>query len=136
LQAGAALVTRDELFRRADIITVHMVLSDRTRGLVGWRELTLMKPTALLVNTSRSAIVSEADLLRALESNTIAGVAIDVFDQEPLAADHPFRRLPKMLATPHIGFVSRALYRRFYEDTVNNIARWLESRGAPHIPSL
>ena len=89
-----------------------------------------MKPTALLVNTSRSAIVNEADLLRALENNTIAGAAIDVFDQEPLAANHPFRRLPKMLATPHIGFVSRALYKRFYEDTVGNIVRWLDSGGA------
>jgi phosphoglycerate dehydrogenase-like enzyme len=128
-QAGADLVTKDELFKRADIVTVHLVLSDRTRGLVGVRELTLMKPTALLVNTSRSAIVNEADLLRALENNTIAGAAIDVFDQEPLAPDHPFRRSPKVLATPHIGFVSRALYGRFYEDTVGNIARWLEGRG-------
>jgi phosphoglycerate dehydrogenase-like enzyme len=128
-QAGAALVTKDELFRRADILTVHLVLSSRTRGLVGWRELTLMKPTALLVNTSRSAIVNEADLLRALENNTIAAAAIDVFDQEPLAADHPFRRLPKLLATPHIGFVARALYGRFYQDTVDNIARWLENQG-------
>jgi phosphoglycerate dehydrogenase-like enzyme len=125
-EAGAVLVTKDELFRRADIVTVHLVLSRRTRGLVGQRELALMKPTALLVNTSRGPIVVETDLLHALESNTIAGAAIDVFDQEPLAADHPFRRSPKLLATPHIGFVSRALYRRFYEDTVKNIVRWLD----------
>jgi phosphoglycerate dehydrogenase-like enzyme len=126
-EAGAVLVTKDELFRLADIVTVHLVLSRRTRGLVGKRELALMKPTALLVNTSRGPIVVEADLLDALESNTIAGAAIDVYDQEPLAADHPFRRLPKLLATPHIGFVSRDLYRRFYEGTIDNIVRWLES---------
>lgn len=125
-EAGAVLVTKDELFRRADIVTVHLVLSRRTRGLVGQPELALMKPTAFLVNTSRGPIVVETDLLNALESNTIAGAAIDVFDQEPLAADHPFRRSPKLLATPHIGFVSRALYRRFYEDTVKNIMRWLD----------
>jgi phosphoglycerate dehydrogenase-like enzyme len=125
-EAGAVLVTKDELFRRADIVTVHLVLSRRTRGLVGQPELALMKPTAFLVNTSRGPIVVETDLLNALESNTIAGAAIDVFDQEPLAADHPFGRSPKLLATPHIGFVSRALYRRFYEDTVKNIMRWLD----------
>lgn len=126
-EAVAVLVTKDELFRLADIVTVHLVLSRRTRGLVGKRELALMKPTALLVNTSRGPIVVEADLLDALESNTIAGAAIDVYDQEPLAADHPFRRLPKLLATPHIGFVSRDLYRRFYEGTIDNVVRWLES---------
>ncbi len=126
-EVGAVLVTKDELFRQADIVTVHVVLSRRTRGLVGKRELALMKPTALLVNTSRGPIVVETDLLDALESNTIAGAAIDVFDQEPLAADHPFRRLPKLLATPHIGFVSRDLYRRFYEGTIDNVVRWLES---------
>jgi len=129
-QAGAVLVTKDELFQMADIVTVHLVLSQRTRGLVGTRELTLMKPTALLVNTSRGPLVVEPDLLRALESNTIAGAAIDVFDQEPLATDHPFRRSPKLLATPHIGFVSRDLFQRFYEDTINNILRWLESNRA------
>ena len=126
-EVGAVLVTKDELFRQADIVTVHVVLSRRTRGLVGKRELALMKPTALLVNTSRGPIVVETDLLDALESNTIAGAAIDVFDQEPPAADHPFRRLPKLLATPHIGFVSRDLYKRFYEGTIDNIVRWLES---------
>ena len=129
-QAGAVLVTKDELFRRADMVTIHLVLSDRTRGLVRKQELALMKPTALLVNTSRSPIVIETDLLHALESNTIAGAAIDAFDQEPLAPDHPFRRSPKLLATPHIGFASRDLYKRFYEDTVKNIAQWLERQGS------
>ena len=85
-----------------------------------------MKPTARLVNTSRGSIVVEADLLAALRENRIAGAAIDVFDQEPLPPDHPFRALPQVLATPHIGFVSRGLYERFYRDAVTNIVGWLE----------
>jgi phosphoglycerate dehydrogenase-like enzyme len=127
-EAGVALVTKEELFRRADIVTVHLVLSGRTRGLVGAGELALMKPTARLVNTSRGPIVVEADLISALENGRIAGAAIDVFDQEPLPADHPFRRLPNVLATPHIGYVSRGLYARFYQGTVDNIRQWLDAR--------
>jgi phosphoglycerate dehydrogenase-like enzyme len=126
--AGAEPVTKEELFRRADIVTVHLVLSGRTRGLVGAAELALMKPTARLVNTSRGPIVVEADLIAALQSGMIAGAAIDVFDQEPLPADHPFRSLPNLLATPHIGYVSRGLYTRFYQDTVDNIRRWLDAQ--------
>ncbi len=128
-EAGAALVTREELFSRADIVTVHLVLSGRTRGLVGAGELALMKPTARLVNTSRGPIVVEADLLAALRNGKIAGAVIDVFDQEPLPRDHPFRSLPNLLATPHIGYVSRGLYARFYQDTVDNIRQWLDARG-------
>lgn len=127
-EAGAALVTKEELFRRADIVTVHLVLSGRTRGLVGAGELALMKPTARLVNTSRGPIVVEAGLLAALRSGKIAGAAVDVFDQEPLPHDHPFRSLPNLLATPHIGYVSRGLYARFYQDTVDNIRQWLDTR--------
>ena len=126
--AGAELVTKEELFRRADIVTVHLVLSGRTRGLVGAAELALMKPTARLVNTSRGPIVAETDLIAALQSGVVAGAAIDVFDQEPLPPDHPFRSLPNLLATPHIGYVSRGLYRRFYQDTVDNIRRWLDAQ--------
>jgi phosphoglycerate dehydrogenase-like enzyme len=120
--AGAELVAKDELFRQADVVSIHLVLSGRTRGLVGAAELALMKPTARLVNTSRGPIVVEADLLEALRNNKIAGAAVDVFDQEPLPLDHPFRSLPNLLATPHIGYVSRGLYERFYQDTVDNIA--------------
>jgi phosphoglycerate dehydrogenase-like enzyme len=127
-EAGAALVTKEEFFRRADIVTVHLVLSGRTRGLVGAGELALMKPTARLVNTSRGPIVAEAELISALENGRLAGAAIDVFDQEPLPADHPFRRLPNLLATPHIGYVSHELYARFYQDTVDNIRQWLDAR--------
>jgi phosphoglycerate dehydrogenase-like enzyme len=125
---GAELVSKDELFRHADILSIHVILSDRTRGLVGAAELALMKPTARLVNTSRGPIVVEADLLEALRNNKIAGAAVDVFDQEPLPPDHPFRSQPNLLATPHIGYVSRGLYQRFYQDTVDNIAKWLDGK--------
>jgi phosphoglycerate dehydrogenase-like enzyme len=127
--AGAVKVPKDDLFRRSDIVSIHLVLSDRTRGLVGAAEFALMKPTARLVNTSRGPIVVEADLLDALKSGKIAGAAIDVFDQEPLPLDHPFRSLPNLLATPHIGYVSRAQYERFYQDTVSNIIRWLDGKA-------
>src|SRR5271170_195731 len=105
-EAGARLVEKDELFRQADIVTIHLVLSGRTRGLVGARELALMKPTARLVNTSRGPIVAEADLLSAIQGSKIAGAAIDVFDQEPLPHN---RSQPNLLVTPHIGYVSRNL---------------------------
>jgi phosphoglycerate dehydrogenase-like enzyme len=129
--AGAELVAKDELFRQADILTIHMVLSERSRGLVGAAELAFMKPTARLVNTSRGPIVVEADLLEVLRKAKIAGAAVDVFDQEPLPRDHPFRSLPNLLATPHIGYVSRSLYERFYQDTVDNIAKWLDRQASP-----
>ena len=129
-EVGATLVSKEDLFREGDIVSVHLVLSRRTRGLVGAAELALMKPSARLVNTSRGPIVVEADLIGALAAKKIAGAAIDVFDQEPLPLDHPFRTLPNLLATPHIGYVSRGLYGRFYQDTVENIRLWLE-REAP-----
>ena len=129
-EAGAVLVSKEELFRQADIVTIHLVLSTRTRGLVGAKELALMKPSARLVNSSRGQIVVEADLQAALRSGKIAGAALDVFDEEPLPADHPFRSLPNLLATPHIGYVSHDLYTRFYQETVDNIRRWLDAHGA------
>jgi len=129
-EVGAALVSKDELFQEADVVSIHLVLSGRTRGLVGAAELALMKPTARLINTSRGPIVVEAGLIAALKDKKIAGAAIDVFDQEPLPLEHPFRSLPTLLATPHIGYVSRGLYKRFYGDTVENIARWLDGRAA------
>jgi phosphoglycerate dehydrogenase-like enzyme len=127
--AGAALVSKDDLLRQADFVSIHLVLSERTRGLIGTRELSLMKSTARLINTSRGSIVVEADLIRALKSGQIAGAAIDVYDTEPLPADHPYRKLANLLATPHIGYVSRRLYERFYRDTVSNILAWLDTRG-------
>jgi phosphoglycerate dehydrogenase-like enzyme len=124
---GAARVAKEELFRSADILSIHLVLSRRTRSIVGAGELALMKPTARLVNTSRGPIVVESALVDALNDGRIAGAAIDVFDQEPLPLDHPFRQMPNVIATPHIGYVSRGLYQRFYQDTVDNIVRWLDA---------
>ena len=124
--AGATLVSKDELLRQADVVSIHLVLSERTKGLIGASELALMKPTARLVNTSRGPIVQEAALIQALASHRIAGAAIDVYDTEPLPLEHPYRNMPNLLATPHIGYVSRGLYERFYRDTVSNIIAWLD----------
>jgi phosphoglycerate dehydrogenase-like enzyme len=127
--AGASLVDKQTLFREADIVTVHLVLTNRTRGLIGAPELALMKPTARLVNTSRGPIVDEPALIEALQARRIAGAAVDVFETEPLPADHPFRKLDNVLATPHIGYVTEDLYRTFYGDAAANIASWLEKQG-------
>jgi phosphoglycerate dehydrogenase-like enzyme len=128
-EVGATRVSKEDLFREADIVSIHLVLSSRTRGLVSAAELALMKASGRLVNTSRGPIVVETDLVAALTTGSIAGAAIDVFDQEPLPLDHPFRALPNVLATPHIGYVSQGLYRRFYQDTVENICRWLDGQA-------
>jgi phosphoglycerate dehydrogenase-like enzyme len=128
--AGVTLVDKDALFRQADIVTIHLILSRRTSGLVGAAELALMKPTAWLVNTSRGPIVDEAALIEALQARRIAGAALDVFGVEPLPADHPFRSLDNVVATPHIGYVTEELYRTFYGDAAASIAAWLESNAA------
>jgi phosphoglycerate dehydrogenase-like enzyme len=131
--AGATLVSKEQLFEQADFLTIHLVLSNRTRGLVGAAQLASMKPTARLINTSRGPIVDEQALISALQRQQIAGAAVDVFEVEPLPPSHPFRVLNNVLATPHIGYVSRGLYATFYEDTVANIRRWLDTqtRSAP-----
>jgi phosphoglycerate dehydrogenase-like enzyme len=126
--AGATLVSKDQLFEQADVLTIHLVLSNRTRGLVGAAELARMKPTALLINASRGPIVDEQALVGVLKNRQIAGAAVDVFDIEPLPPSHPFRTLDNVLATPHIGYVSRGLYKTFYEDAVSSIRTWLDSR--------
>jgi phosphoglycerate dehydrogenase-like enzyme len=128
--AGATLVDKQTLFREADVVTVHLVLSSRTRGIVGAPELALMKPTARLINSSRGPIVDQAALIKALQARTIAGAAVDVFDTEPLPADHPFRTLDNVLATPHIGYVTEELYRTFYGDAAASIAAWLEANAS------
>src|SRR6266446_2851119 len=125
--AGARLVSKDELFRQADIVMIHLILSGRTKGLVGAAELGLMKPTARLINTSRGPIVEEQALISVLKNKQIAGAVIDAFDIEPLPPSHPFRTLDNVLATPHIGYVSQGLYKTFYEDTVSNIRKWLDT---------
>lgn len=119
----------DALLQRADVVTLHLVLSDSTRGIIGARELSLMKPTALLVNTSRGPLIDEAALLQTLTQNRIAGAALDVFDTEPLPAAHPLRALPNVVATPHIGYVCRENYELFYGDAVEDIQAWL--KGSP-----
>jgi phosphoglycerate dehydrogenase-like enzyme len=125
---GATLVDKETLFRTADIVTLHLVLSRRSRGIVGAAELALMKPTALIVNTSRGPLIDEAALVEALEGRRIAGAALDVFDSEPLPAGHPFRRLDNVLASPHVGFVTKDTYATFYRDTVENILAFLDGK--------
>jgi phosphoglycerate dehydrogenase-like enzyme len=128
-EVGVQRVEKDELFREADVLTIHLKLGDRTKGLVGARELGLMKPGAYLVNTSRGPIVSEDALIEALQERRIGGAALDVFDEEPLAAGHPFRFLPNVLATPHIGYVTENTYRVAYPQIVEAIRAWID--GAP-----
>ena len=118
---GVTAVSKEELFSRADVLSVHLVLSGRTRGLVGAPELALMKPSALLVNTSRGPIVDESALLDTLRRKAIRGVALDVYDTEPLPADHPLRTLGNAVLTPHLGFVTRETYEIFYGDAVEDI---------------
>ena len=127
---GARLVSKEELLRTADVVSIHLVLSARTRGMIGAAELALMKPSTRLINTSRGPLVDEPALVDALRNRRIAGAAIDVFDVEPLPDDHPYRRAPDLLATPHIGYVTRGLYERFYRDSVANINAWLDHRAA------
>jgi phosphoglycerate dehydrogenase-like enzyme len=123
---GARLVSKQELFQTADILTIHLILSPRTKGLVGAAELQAMKPSARLINTSRGPIVDDSAIIEVLRERRIAGAALDVFDIEPLPADHPFRSLDNVLSTPHLGYVARELYRSFYGETVKNITRWLD----------
>jgi phosphoglycerate dehydrogenase-like enzyme len=127
-EVGAQRVTKDELFASADFVTIHLRLSPRTRGLIGARELALMRKDAYLVNTSRGPIVDEAALIEALEQGRIAGAALDVYDREPLPADHTLRRTPNLLLTPHIGYVTRETYRVFYGDTVDLVRAFLDGR--------
>ena len=111
---------------QADVVIIHVILSKRTRGLVGAGELALMKLTSWLINTSRGPIVDEGALVHALTSRAIAGATLDVFGAEPLPKDHPFRALDNALATPHIGYVAEDLYRTFYSDAAISIGAWLD----------
>jgi D-3-phosphoglycerate dehydrogenase len=127
-EGGADYVSKEDLFRNADIITIHLVLSDRSRGLVGARELGLMKKSAYLVNTSRGPIVDEKALIAALNAGQIAGAGLDVFDAEPLPLDHPFRRMDNVVITPHLGYVSEQNYRKYFPDIVENIRGFLDGK--------
>jgi phosphoglycerate dehydrogenase-like enzyme len=126
---GVEPATLDELLARSDVVTVHLRLSERSRGLIGARELAAMKPTAYLVNTSRGPIVDEDALLEALHAGTIAGAGLDVFDVEPLPPEHPLRSAPRTVLTPHIGYVSLGNYEVFFRDVVEDVAAYL--RGEP-----
>jgi phosphoglycerate dehydrogenase-like enzyme len=128
-EKGVQRVSRDVLFSTADFLSIHVRLSERTAGLVGATEFAQMKPTSRLINTSRGPIVDSAALLAALTTGQIAGAALDVYDVEPLDNPHPLRELPNVLATPHVGYVSKELYRTFYGDTVRNIVQWLDESG-------
>ncbi|MFF8013283.1 NAD(P)-dependent oxidoreductase [Streptomyces sp. NPDC007929] len=121
--------SKEELLADSDFVSVHLALGDRTRGLLGRPELALLKPTAYLINTSRAAIVDQDALLDALHTGRIAGAGVDVFDVEPLPADHPMRTAPRLLATPHLGYVSRANYATYYGHAVEDIRAFLD--GAP-----
>jgi phosphoglycerate dehydrogenase-like enzyme len=124
-ERGATYVDKDDLLARSDVVSVHLVLSDRTRGLVGARELALMKPTAYLVNTSRGPIVDESALVEALHAGRLAGAGLDVYDQEPLPPNHPLIRAPRTVLTPHIGFVTHRTYEEWYGGAVDAVAAYL-----------
>jgi len=123
--AGVTYASKDELFATADIITIHVVLSARSRGLVSRDDIARMKPTAYLINTARGPIIDEAALLEALQKRTIAGAALDTFSQEPLPVDHPLRRLDNVVLTPHLGYVTEDNYRRYYGEMIGDIEAWL-----------
>jgi len=123
---GAKLVSKDELLSQSDIVTIHLVLSDRTRGLLSARELGLMKPSAYLINTSRGPIVDEQALAEVLQNKGIAGAGLDVFGDEPLPLDHPLRHLENTVITPHMGYVTEDTYKIFFEQTVENIKAFLD----------
>ena len=127
-EAGVEYAAKDDLFRQADFVSIHVILSQRTRGLVGAKELGLMKPTAYLVNTSRGPIVDEAALIAALKDKRIAGAALDVFDVEPLPLDHPFRKMDNVVLTPHLGYVSMQNYQHYFKGVVEDIRGWLDGK--------
>lgn len=125
---GVEYATKADLFQQADFITIHLQLSDRTRGLVGKTDLAMMKPSAYLINTSRGPIIDEVALIATLQNGTIAGAGLDVFDIEPLPRDHVLRKLPNVVLTPHLGYVTQDGYRIFYGGTIEAIRAWLDGK--------
>ncbi|MGV8921153.1 MAG: D-2-hydroxyacid dehydrogenase family protein [Pseudomonas sp.] len=123
-ESGVVYVSKQELFEQSDILTVHLVLSDRSRGIVDALALSQMKPTAYIINTARGPIIDEAALIDVLQKGRIAGAALDVFEPEPLPANHPFRHLDNVLATPHIGYVTENNYRTFFGQMIEDIQAW------------
>jgi phosphoglycerate dehydrogenase-like enzyme len=127
-EAGVDYATKEELFRNADIVTIHLQLSDRSRGTVTAKELALMKPTSYIVNTARGPIIEEKALIAALDERRIAGAGLDVFDVEPLPLDHPFRRMDNVVITPHLGYVSQQNYQHYFPDIVANIRGFIDGK--------
>jgi phosphoglycerate dehydrogenase-like enzyme len=126
--AGVGYVSKDDLFRQSDFITIHIVLSPRSRGLVGAKELGLMKSSAFVINTSRGPIIDEAALIAALRDKKMAGAGLDVFDVEPLPLDHPFRKMDNVVITPHLGYVSEQNYRHYFTGVVEDIRGFLDGK--------
>jgi D-3-phosphoglycerate dehydrogenase len=131
---GATLVSKEDLLRQSDFVTVHVPLSGRSKGLIGANELALMKPTAFFINTSRGPIADEKAIEAALKANKIAGAGIDVYDEEPLAPGHPFRKLDNIVITPHLGYVTAENYKRFYGQMVEDVRAWLDGKPMRVIP--
>jgi phosphoglycerate dehydrogenase-like enzyme len=127
---GVRRVSKQDLLAQSDFLTIHTRLSERTQGIIGADDLATMKTSARLINSSRGPIVDEAALIDALSHGRLAGAAVDVFAEEPLPAGHPFRHLPNVLATPHIGYVTEEMYRTFYGDSVKNLVDWLDRAAA------
>ncbi|MGA9005418.1 MAG: D-2-hydroxyacid dehydrogenase family protein [Xanthobacteraceae bacterium] len=127
-EAGVGYVAKDDLFRQSDLISIHVVLSQRSRGLVGAKEIGLMKPTAYLINTSRGPIIDEAAMLAALRDKKIAGAGLDVFDVEPLPLDHPLRKMDNVVITPHLGYVSTQNYKHYFSGVVEDIRGFLDGK--------
>ncbi|HVZ52671.1 MAG TPA: D-2-hydroxyacid dehydrogenase family protein [Pseudolabrys sp.] len=126
--AGVGYATKEDLFRKADVVTIHLVLSERSRGLIGAGELALMKKSAYIINTARGPIIDEKALIAALQARAIAGAGLDVFDVEPLPLDHPFRKMDNVVITPHLGYVSEQNYRAYFPDIVEDIRAFLDGK--------
>jgi phosphoglycerate dehydrogenase-like enzyme len=127
-EAGVGYVSKEELFKQSDFVTIHIVLSQRSRGLVGAAEFALMKPTAYIINTSRGPIIDEAAMLSALRENKIAGAGLDVFDTEPLPKDHPLRKMDNVVLTPHLGYVATQNYQAYFKGVVEDIRAFIDGK--------
>jgi D-3-phosphoglycerate dehydrogenase len=133
-EAGVAYASKEELFGRSDFVTIHLVLSERTRGLVGAKEIGLMQPSAYIINTSRGPFIDEPALLAALCENKIAGAGLDVFEIEPLPVDHPFRKLDNVVLTPHLGYVAIQNYRAYFAGVVDDIRAFMDGKPVRVLP--
>jgi D-3-phosphoglycerate dehydrogenase len=127
-EAGVEYASKEDLFRNADIVTIHLVLSDRSRGLIGAEDIARMKRSAYVINTARAPIVDQAALIKALREKRIAGAGLDVFETEPLPLDHPYRKLDNVVITPHLGYVAEQNYRKYFPDIVEDIRAWLDGK--------